>query len=116
MSEVERGNADYGVIAIENSSNGPVLESQDRLFETSLQVCERADRAIAMALQHMQSRDVVLVGHGHFSRAVLTRWIEQPVYEGIRFAMPAASIAVCGYEHGIRQIAGLGITGNPHPP
>lgn len=81
--------------------------------ETAAQVCERADRAIVIALQHMESRDVVLVGHGHFSRAVLTRWIEQPVYEGIRFAMAAASIAVCGFEHGVRQIAGLGITGNP---
>src|SRR5262249_21430455 len=48
--------------------------------ETTAQVCERADRAIAMALQHMESRDVVFIGHGHFSRAVMTRWIEQPVY------------------------------------
>jgi broad specificity phosphatase PhoE len=84
--------------------------------ETTAQVCERADRAIAMALAHMESRDVVFVGHGHFSRSVLTRWIEQPLYEGIRFAMPAASIAVCGFEHGVRQITGLGITGHPHPP
>jgi broad specificity phosphatase PhoE len=83
--------------------------------ETSAQVCERADRAIVIALQHMDSRDVVFVGHGHFSRAVLTRWIEQPVYEGIRFAMAAASIAACGFEHGVRQIAGLDITGNPRP-
>jgi broad specificity phosphatase PhoE len=81
--------------------------------ETAAAIRDRADRAISIALQHMQSRDVVFVGHGHFSRAVLTRWIEQPVYEGIRFAMPAASIAVCGFEHGIRQIAGLGITGHP---
>lgn len=84
--------------------------------ETSAQICERADGAIAMAMEHMRSRDVVFVGHGHFSRAVMTRWIEQPVYEGIRFAMLAASIAICGFEHGVRQIAGLGITGNPHPP
>jgi broad specificity phosphatase PhoE len=81
--------------------------------ETAAAIRDRADRAISIALQHMQSRDVVFVGHGHFSRAVLTRWIEQPVYEGIRFAMPAASIAVCSFEHGIRQIAGLGITGHP---
>jgi broad specificity phosphatase PhoE len=84
--------------------------------ETAVQVRERADRAVAIALQHMESRDVVFIGHGHFSRAILTRWIEQPVYEGIRFAMAAASIAVCGFEHGIRQIAGLGITGNPRSP
>lgn len=83
--------------------------------ETTAQVCERADRAIAFALEHMQTRDVVFVGHGHFSRAVITRWIEQPVYEGIRFAMPAVSIAVCGFEHGVRQLSALGLTGHPNP-
>jgi probable phosphoglycerate mutase len=83
--------------------------------ETSAQVCERADKAIALALGHMETRDVVFVGHGHFSRAVITRWIEQPVYEGIRFAMPAVSIAVCGFEHGVRQLGALGLTGHPNP-
>jgi len=83
--------------------------------ETSAEVCERADQAIALALAHMESRDVVFVGHGHFSRAVITRWIEQPVYEGIRFAMPAASIALCGFEHGVRQVSALGLTGHPRP-
>ena len=81
--------------------------------ETAADVCHRADQAIAVALGHMETRDVVFVGHGHFSRTVLARWIEQPVYEGMRFAMPAASIALCGFEHGVRQIAGLGITGHP---
>ena len=83
--------------------------------ETSAQVCERADKAIALALTHLETRDVVFVGHGHFSRAVITRWIEQPVYEGIRFAMPAVSIAVCGFEHGVRQLTALGLTGHPDP-
>ena len=35
--------------------------------------------------------------------------------EGIRFAMVAASIAVCGFEHGVRQISALGLTGHRHP-
>jgi broad specificity phosphatase PhoE len=83
--------------------------------ETVAEVCERADAAIEMALNHMPSRDVLFVGHGHFSRAVLTRWIEQPMYEGIRFAMVAATIAACGFEHNVRQISRLGITGYPRP-
>jgi broad specificity phosphatase PhoE len=83
--------------------------------ESVEQVSERADRAVALALQHMETRDVLFVGHGHFSRAVITRWIELPLSEGIRFAMVAASIAVCGYEHGIRQLSALGLTGYPHP-
>jgi broad specificity phosphatase PhoE len=83
--------------------------------ESVAQVSDRADRAVAFALEHMLSRDVVFVGHGHFSRAVVTRWIELPVSQGIRFAMVAASIAVCGFEHGVRQISALGLTGYPHP-
>jgi probable phosphoglycerate mutase len=78
-------------------------------------VSDRADRAVAFALEHMESRDVMFVGHGHFSRSVVTRWIDRPVSEGIRFAMVAASIAVCGFEHGVRQISALGLTGYPHP-
>ena len=83
--------------------------------ESVAQVSDRADRAIAMALEHMKTRDVLFVGHGHFSRAVIARWIELPLSEGIRFAMVAASIAVCGFEHGFRQLSALGLTGYPHP-
>ncbi|MGE2725596.1 acid phosphatase [Mycolicibacterium pulveris] len=83
--------------------------------ETVGQVSDRADRAIAYALEHMRSRDVVFVGHGHFSRAVVTRWVQLALCEGVRFAMVAASIAVCGHEHGVRQISALGLTGHRHP-
>lgn len=75
----------------------------------------RADRAVGLALSHMAERDVVFIGHGHFSRSMLTRWIELPVSEGIRVSMVAASIAVCGFEHGVRQISALGLTGHTNP-
>jgi probable phosphoglycerate mutase len=78
--------------------------------ENVKQVSDRADRVVALALQHLRSRDVVFVGHGHFSRAVIARWLELPLAEGARFAMTAASIAVCGFEHGVRQLAALGLT------
>jgi probable phosphoglycerate mutase len=71
------------------------------------QVSDRADRAVGLALQHMGSRDVVFVGHGHFSRAVIARWVELPVGDGLRFAMQAGGLAVCGFEHGARQLARL---------
>ncbi|MGZ5393570.1 MAG: acid phosphatase, partial [Mycobacterium sp.] len=57
------------------------------------QVSDRADRVIEYAVEHMKSRDVLFVGHGHFSRAVVTRWVQLEISEGIRFAMVAASIA-----------------------
>jgi broad specificity phosphatase PhoE len=80
--------------------------------ETVAQVSDRADRAVALALEQMASRDVVFVGHGHFSRAVITRWVQLPLVEGSRFGMAAASIAICSFEHGIRQLSALGY---PHP-
>ena len=83
--------------------------------ESVQEVSDRADRAITYALDQMESRDVLFVGHGHFSRSVVTRWAELPLSEGIRFAMVAASIAVCGFEHGVRQISALGLTGHRHP-
>jgi len=77
--------------------------------ESVAQVSTRADRAVAMALELMETRDVVFVGHGHFSRAVLARWVELPVIEGSRFGMGTSSVAVGGFEHGIRQICALGL-------
>ena len=81
--------------------------------ESVAQVSDRADRAIAMALAYLESRDVVFVSHGHFSRSVITRWVELPLVEGRRFGMQTASIAMCGFEHGIRQLLALGLTGQP---
>ena len=83
--------------------------------ETVAQVSKRADRAIVMALEQMESRDVVFVSHGHFSRSVITRWVELPLVEGSRFGMRTASVAMCGFEHGIRQLCALGLTGQPQP-
>ncbi|MDT7719421.1 MAG: hypothetical protein QOE94_432 [Mycobacterium sp.] len=80
--------------------------------ETVAQVSDRADRAVALALEYMASRDVVFVGHGHFSRSVITRWVQLPLVEGSRFGMAPASVALGGFEHGIRQLTALGY---PYP-
>jgi hypothetical protein len=44
---------------------------------------------------------------------VITRWLQLPLVEGSRFARLAASIAVCGFEHGVRQLSALGLTCRP---
>jgi probable phosphoglycerate mutase len=78
--------------------------------ETVDQVSMRADQAVAYALDHMSERDVVFVSHGHFSRSVITRWVEQPLREGARYGFGTASVAVCGFEYGLRQLSALGLT------
>lgn len=79
--------------------------------ESVAAVSDRADQAVQLALSQLPSRDVVFVGHGHFSRAVITRWAELPLVAGSRFGMAAGSVAVCGFEHQVRQVAALGLTG-----
>lgn len=78
-------------------------------------VSQRADSALEVALTHMETRDVVFVGHAHFSRSMIARWVEMPVPSGIRFAMAPASLAVLGFEHAMRQIIAQGLTGHQDP-
>ena len=72
--------------------------------ESAGQVRERADRVLAKVEPELQNRDVVLVGHGHFSRALIARWAELDVREGRRFFLSTAAISVLGHEHRTRTI------------
>jgi broad specificity phosphatase PhoE len=68
--------------------------------ETPEQVTKRADDLIADVAATLAEGDVVLVGHGHFSRALMARWIGLPVIEGARFMLDAPAWAVLGHYHG----------------
>lgn len=83
--------------------------------ESPAAVSARADDAVAYALDRMVDRDVVFVSHGHFSRSVLTRWVEQPLYEGARYGFPTAAVSVCGFEYGLRQLSALGLMSHRSP-
>jgi probable phosphoglycerate mutase len=72
--------------------------------ESADAVASRADTVLAVASSRLAERDVVLVGHGHFSRALISRWIDLPVLEGRRFAMSAGAFTVLGFEHETRTI------------
>lgn len=48
FSEVENGKADYGVIPIENSTEGAVFHSMDQLVESNLHICSQ----IYLPIQH----------------------------------------------------------------
>jgi broad specificity phosphatase PhoE len=68
--------------------------------ETPEQVGARADDLLASVAPELDRGDVVLVGHGHFSRVLLARWIDLAVREGARFLMDAPAWAVLAHEHG----------------
>nr|WP_067574230.1 acid phosphatase [Nocardia acidivorans] len=72
--------------------------------ETAGQVRKRADHVLATVIPELSTRDVVLVGHGHFSRVLIARWAEFNVVEGRRFFLSTAAITVLGYDYQARTV------------
>jgi probable phosphoglycerate mutase len=77
--------------------------------ETAEQVGERAARVLARARAALADGDVVLVGHGHFSRVLVATWLELPPTSGVHFALDAAAISELGDERGVPQIRRLNV-------
>ena len=46
----------------------------------------------------------MLVGHGHFSRVLGSRWTGQPVTAGAHLLLDAAGVAVLGVQYGVPAI------------
>jgi broad specificity phosphatase PhoE len=78
--------------------------------ETADEVAARADGVLGYAAGALDRGDVVLVGHGHFSRVLIARWVDLPATEGVRFAMEAASWAVLGHERGVPRLDHVNMT------
>jgi len=64
--------------------------------ESAEQVSERLDRVVAKVRAH--GGRVLVFSHGHASRALAARWLDQPVEEGRLFKLDTATISVLGYE------------------
>ncbi|MEV5652065.1 acid phosphatase [Nocardia sp. NPDC052254] len=72
--------------------------------ESLTAVSARADRVLESVESALRTRDVVLVGHGHFSRVLIARWAEFPAREGRRFFLSTAAISILGHDHQARTI------------
>ncbi|MCP2258713.1 putative phosphoglycerate mutase [Streptoalloteichus tenebrarius] len=73
------------------------------------QVTDRADAVLTRARAALDQGDVVLVGHGHFSRVLTARWIGLPATAGVHFGLEAAGIGVLGHERGVPQIGRMNV-------
>lgn len=72
--------------------------------ETPDQVGDRATKLLDRVSTATADGDVVLVGHGHFSRVLIARWLDLSASDGVRFALDPAGTTVLGTERGERQI------------
>ena len=64
--------------------------------ETAEQVSRRLDRVVAKVRAH--GGRVLVFSHGHASRALAARWLDQPVQEGRLFKLDTTTISVLAYE------------------
>ncbi|HEY9474378.1 MAG TPA: histidine phosphatase family protein [Mycobacteriales bacterium] len=67
--------------------------------ETAREVAARADRLLAQIQTHLLQADVLLFGHGHFSRVLAARWLGQPASAGGMFTLRPAAPCVLGHEY-----------------
>jgi broad specificity phosphatase PhoE len=65
--------------------------------ETAEEVGRRLDRVVARVRR--EGGRVLVFGHGHASRVLAARWLDQPVAEGRFFRLDTATLSVLGYEH-----------------
>lgn len=45
------------------------------------------------------TRDVLIIAHGHFTRAFIARWINSPISLGAYFNVEPAGVTVLSYNH-----------------
>jgi probable phosphoglycerate mutase len=71
--------------------------------ETAADVGRRLDRVVTRVREH--GGRALAFGHGHASRALAARWLDQPVAEGRFFRLDTATVSVLAYEHEFPVVA-----------
>lgn len=78
--------------------------------ESADEVSQRADTVLDRARGSLHLGDVILVGHGHFSRVLTARWLELPAVAGVDFALDAGGLTVLGEERSAPRLDHVNIT------
>ena len=81
--------------------------------ETAGEVGARARRVLERVRAALADGDVILVGHGHFSRVLVAAWLDLTAPSGVHFGLDAAAITVLGDERGEPQIKRLNVPPAP---
>jgi broad specificity phosphatase PhoE len=82
--------------------------------ETAEDVTNRADRVLAQAARLRGAGDVVLVGHGHFSRVLAARYVGLATTAGVHLALDAGGVTVLGLERGVPRLDHVNVTPAAH--
>lgn len=72
--------------------------------EAPQQVADRADRVLTRIAERLDDGPIVLIGHGHFSRALGARWLGLPVAAGGNLLLGTAAPCLLGAQYGVPAI------------
>ncbi len=73
---VSRGHADYGIVPIENSTEGSVNETNDMLMQTSLKICSEVFLEVHQNLvSNSRMNEIKLVASHHNALAQCRQWL-----------------------------------------
>lgn len=70
---------------------------------------KRATEVVDRIRRTLPSGDVVLVGHGHFSRVLIATWLGLTAHDGVHFGLDPAGTSVLGDERGDPQVRHLNV-------
>ncbi|WNV90557.1 histidine phosphatase family protein [Umezawaea sp. Da 62-37] len=77
--------------------------------ESADDIGKRATSVVARVRTALLGGDVVLVGHGHFSRVLIATWLGMGSRDGVHFGLDPAGTSVLGDERGDAQIRHLNV-------
>ena len=110
FQEVEAGNADFGIVAIENSSEGTITNTLDRFLTSPLHICGEVELRIHHCLMgKMDALPRVLRVCSHSQALAQCRgWLDEhlPDAERVAVASNAEGARRARDEHGSAAIAG----------
>ncbi|EDR15129.1 uncharacterized protein LACBIDRAFT_242520 [Laccaria bicolor S238N-H82] len=95
-SEIKENNPNWTIWKDGCPNGESVQDMQDRVDGVISKVREYHKQ---YKEQGINTRDVLIVAHGHFSRVLISRWIKFPLCLGTHFNVEPGSVAVLGYNH-----------------
>ena len=110
FQEVEAGNADFGIVAIENSSEGTITNTLDRFLTSPVHICGEVELRIhhcLMGKMDALARVLRVCSHGQ-ALAQCRGWLDEhlPDAERVPVASNAEGARRARDEHGSAAIAG----------
>ena len=111
FSSVESGHADYGLVPVENSTEGVISHTLDMFIDSDLKVCGEVEIRIHHHLVN-QSQDVSKIRHIYShqqSFAQCRHWLDQnfPAIERIPVSSNAEAARVASEDESVAAICGL---------